>query len=115
MQEPQNRQELESFFDKEDFIIKTVQQITKDLVGLEGAEVDFNIILEQDVLLQLNVQLAAVLLEMSSRNLQQFIYRVDLKESEYLQAVSKEDDFQELAFRIIRREAQKVYLRAKFS
>ena len=107
--------DLVSFFDREEFVQKTVEQINKDLTGLEASEVNFNIDFEEDVLGQLIGQLAFVLLKMDSRNIQQFIYRVDIKESQYLHAVSKEDDFQELAFLIVRREAQKVYLRAKFS
>lgn len=115
MQLPEKRNELALSFYNEEFVLKTLEQINKDLSGLESAEVVFNIDFERDVLEQLIDQLATILLKMNNRNIQQFIYRVDLKESDFLKSVSKEDDFQELAFLIIRREAQKVYLRSKFS
>ena len=115
MQLPQSGNELSHFLDKEEFVVRTLDQINKDLGGLEASEVNFNVDMEKDVLPQLVGQMAYVLVKMESRNIQQFIYRVDIKETDFLNAVSKEDDFQELAFLVIRREAQKVFLRYKFS
>ena len=112
---PESISEVASLFNQEEFVLKTIDQIKKDLSGLEAGEVNFNINFDQEVLNQLTYQLMSVIQKMESRNIQQFIYRVDLKESQFLNAVSKEDEFQELAYLIIRREAQKVYLRSKFA
>ena len=115
MKLPQSKQELTVFFDQESFVLKTVEQINKDLAGLALSSVDFSIDFELEVLPQLTLQLAAEIKKMTGRSIQQFIYKVDIKESEYLNTLSKEDDFQELALLVIRREAQKVYLKSKLS
>lgn len=49
-----------------------------------------------------------------SGNLSQFIYKVDLNEKDFQNALSQ-SGWDELAFLVIRREAQKVYLKNKFS
>lgn len=112
---PINKAELQPYFDSEEFVIKTCQQISKDLTGLIDIEPNFNLDVQEDVLSALTDQLASILNRMDSANVQQFIYRVDLREEDYVKNVSKEDEGQSLAYFVIRREAQKVYLRSKFS
>jgi hypothetical protein len=48
------------------------------------------------------------------KDLQQFIYKVDLPEKIYINAVSQLN-WHELSYQIIRQEAQKVFLRDRFS
>lgn len=115
MNSPEKRQDLDFYFNNETFVLKTIEQITKDLGGLESANIQFKVDMDGDVLKQLVDLLSGTLLKMNNRNIQQFIYTVDVKERDFLKAIAKEDDFQELAYLIVRREAQKVYLRAKFS
>ncbi|UKN00831.1 hypothetical protein K6119_13940 [Paracrocinitomix mangrovi] len=105
---------LSKYFDKAEFVQKTIAQIEKDLDGLCKLQVEFTSTKEDDVLDHIMVQLSEVLKQMSSRNLQQFIYRVDLQEGQYLEALRKEDELVELSYMVIRREALKVYLRTQF-
>lgn len=115
MELPQSKNELEIFLNTEEFIIQTCQQIAKDLVGLISFTPNLDIDLDGDVLRELSDKMAHIFSEMSSQNLQQFIYKVDIKESAYLQAMAQDDKYQNLAFLAVRREAQKVFLRAHFS
>lgn len=112
---PQNKQDITSYFSQEQFVIDTCMQINKDLTGLTEFTPLFEIDMDGDVLMQVINELASCLKEMSGINLQQYIYRVDMKESDFHKALSQEDDCQELAYFVVRREAQKVYLRRKFS
>ena len=115
MELPQSKNELEKFLNTEEFIIQTCQQIAKDLAGLISFTPDFNIDLDGDVLIELSDKMAGIFTDMSSQNLQQFIYKVDIKESDYLQAMALQDEYQSLAYLTVKREAQKVFLRAHFS
>ncbi|MBD3639291.1 MAG: hypothetical protein HUJ25_18180 [Crocinitomicaceae bacterium] len=115
MELPNHKDDLMTFFDKEEFVVACCEQIRKDLLGLTNNPPQFDIHLDEDVLDQLTAQLAVTLTTMSSQQLQQFIYKVDLPEKQYLQAITKQDDMNELSYFVIRREAQKVYLRRKFS
>jgi hypothetical protein len=112
---PQSKNDVSSLFEKEQFVIDTCQQISKDLAGLTEFPPEFDVDMDNDVLNQIIQQLAVCLLKVSAQNLQQFIYRVDMKEADFHRSLAQEDDCQELAFMVVRREAQKVYLRAKFS
>ena len=108
MELPQNRGDIELHFSDEKFVIDTCSQINKDLTGLTEFPPKFDIDLENDVMYQVILQLAESLKRMSQTNLQQFIYRVELKERDFYKALAQEDDCQELAFCVLRREAQKV-------
>ena len=67
------------------------------------------------VLEDLMQQLQPILQEMDlSNTLSQFVYRIDLAETDFHEALSS-GDFHNLSFMIVKREAQKVYLRNKFS
>lgn len=76
---------------------------------------DLDLDMNGNVLDQLQSKVAFILKSMPSSNLQQFIYRVDIKESIFTNAVAQNDDLMQLAFETIKREAQKVYLRARFA
>ncbi|MBL7899868.1 MAG: hypothetical protein JNJ99_15110 [Crocinitomicaceae bacterium] len=109
---------LVNFFDHQLFVEKTIQQINKDLQGLYYADFGISDNKEMSLLDNLIKNLMPVLLELSKRQpeqLSQFIYKVDLPEKKFHDALSKDQTLELLSFLIIEREAQKVYLRQKFS
>lgn len=107
----QQREVLEAWLGKEEWVSATVRQLEKDLSGLTAAEPHFELDNKQDLLEQLSVQLAAIIRQMPLSALQQFLYSVDVSASEVQQALGAPNDRHLMAFYIIRREAQKVYLR----
>ena len=107
---PKSITEINSFFDKKEFVEKTRQQIEKDLSGLFL----FNPKPERDVLGSFELELKLILNQLSSNQLKQFCYRVDLGETLVEDLLANSDEKAELAFQIIKREAQKVYLRTQF-
>ena len=111
---PQTTLDLKNCFENEGFVIDTCKQMSKDLVGLVNDRVDFDIDLNENVLNQITTTLIQVLNQMPNQNLQQFIYKVDLKEADFLKLIGDENKKEELAFKIIKREAQKIYLRRYF-
>lgn len=111
MKFPRPFSEIDAFFNRAEFVEKTIQQINKDLLGL-GGELKFIDHLSEPPLNYFSQKLAELLKDLKAAQLQQFVYRVDLKQSDFEMALRKEDDFQTLAYFVLRREAQKVYLRA---
>lgn len=107
---PKSITEINSFFDKKEFVEKTRQQIEKDLSGLFL----FNPKPKKDVLGSFELELKLILNQLSSNQLKQFCYRVDLGETLVEELLANSDEKAELAFQIIKREAQKVYLRTQF-
>ncbi|MBI3134890.1 MAG: hypothetical protein HYZ14_09485 [Bacteroidetes bacterium] len=110
--------ELKSFFDQRAFVESTVAQINKDLLGLYYGDFSLSDSSQKNLLEELVTSLAPVLIELSKRQpeqLSQFIYRVDLGETKFFDALTADASFKKLAFLIIEREAMKVYLRIKFS
>lgn len=107
--------DLKTYFSQEEFVVKTCQQINKDMVGLIQNPLEFNVDLEQDVLEQLVRIVAQNLKKMSDLHLRQFIYKVDMKEQEFESNLNRQLGIEDLAFKVIRREAQKIFLRIKFS
>lgn len=114
MQLPKSNADIDQLFVNEDFVIQTCLQMAKDLTGLVSQPPAFDLDLDENALEQITAILTPVLLKMSAQNLQQFIYKVDIKEEEFLHAMALEDDCHQLAHVVIKREAQKVYLRAQF-
>jgi len=109
---------LNNRFDSTDFIRLTQAQINKDLMGLCDIEL---VLTEQhnqtSVLNQFKSSLQPLLIKLaqnSSRQLAQFIYRVDLSEDQFNTSLIKDPQLFDLAELVIEREAQKVYLRSVF-
>ena len=111
---PQTTIDLKNCFTEEEFVVKTCQQINKDLVGLVDNPEQFNIDLDGDVLGQMTITVERIIKGISTHNLQQFMYKVDLNESTFLNLLGDKNATDELAFLIIKREAQKIYLRKQF-
>ena len=107
--------DLETFFSKEEFILQTAHQISKDLAGLTANAPNWNVDLDAPALKQMSTQLQPILKDLEGDFLQQFIYKVDLKEQDFIRGLDARDDFELLSILIIKREAQKVYLRQQFS
>ena len=102
--------ELKKTFETAKFVEKTCAQINKDLNGLSDVIISNRQL--NDPLVDLIEQMIPIISVM--KDLQQFIYEVDLPEKIYINAVSQLN-WHELSYQIIRQEAQKVFLRDRFS
>lgn len=107
-------QQLGLALQSQDFVRKTIEQIEKDF---RMCGIDFQFISkdENEVVVELVLTVQLAIERLSATELQQFIYIIDLKENDFLNAVILEDNGLQLAQRIVYREAYKVYLKAKFS
>lgn len=104
--------QLKTQFSIDDFALKTVNQINKDLNGLSTAVVIFTN--SNDNLTNIIKQLYPIIDKLIKNNqLQQFIYQVDLPEKQWLEFLNQQN-VEFLCQQIIIREAQKVYLREVF-
>jgi len=106
---------LQKFFSEEEFVLGTIQQIHKDLSGLVALDHDLKVDFTADIYPQLEAHLQELFLKMNDQLIQQFVYKVDLKEYDFLNALSAQDDYRKLCFLIIQREAQKVYFKRQYS
>ena len=98
-----------------EFAANTCAQINKDLNGVSLASVVLNANDSMTVLEHLVQQLNPILEKLTEESkLSQFIYLVDLNEFEFKKALAQQS-FDELSYLVIKREAQKVYLRMKYS
>ncbi len=108
-----DKTEIKQFVNTEKFAEQTCLQINKDLQGLSILRLNFHLLNQSERLDALIKQLEPILQKVYNLGkLTAFIYRVDLSEKKYIALLEKED-FYELAYAIIKREAQKVYLRSK--
>jgi hypothetical protein len=97
-----------------EFADKTCAQINKDLQGVSLAAVTLNNIEATTILEHLIQQLNPILEKLAEEGkLSQFIYVVDLNEHEFKNSFTQQN-FNELSYLVIKREAQKVYLKNKF-
>ena len=104
--------QLKAQFNIENFALKTVNQINKDLNGLIVDTLVFSE--SNDNLDMINHQLLPIIKELDRvGQLQQFIYQVDLAEKQWMFFINNQD-VTFLSHQIIIREAQKVYLREMF-
>ena len=98
-----------------EFAVNTCAQINKDLQGVSLATVAINNGIRTTILEHLIQQLDPILEQLAQqRKLSQFIYLVDLKEQEFKKLLTQQN-YNELGYLVIKREAQKVYLKMKFS
>tara|TARA_B110000037_G_scaffold15096_1_gene15758 strand:- start:4513 stop:4884 length:372 start_codon:yes stop_codon:yes gene_type:complete len=97
-----------------EFANNTCAQINKDLQGVSLAMVALNNIEAPTIFEHLIHQLNPILENLAEQGkLSQFIYLVDLNEREFKNSFAQQD-FSELSYLVIKREAQKVYLKNKF-
>lgn len=96
------------------FPAQTCAQINKDLQGVSLATVSLTNVKESTILEDLIQQLMPILNNLAEQSkLSQFIYLVDLDEMDFKKSLQQEN-FSELAYIVIKREAQKVYLKNKY-
>lgn len=102
---------IELFLNKATFVQRTCQQINKDLSPFSAYQITTP---THQILKEIINQIIPALLELENNGkLFAFVYRVDLNENLFKAALS-DRDFSHLAFQVIQREAQKVFLKEKF-
>jgi hypothetical protein len=96
-----------------DFVEKTMAQISKDF---NRCGIDFEFQLQSDLLLkeQVVTEIRNAIVKLSSTELQQFIYTIDLNENDFLKAVTMNDDLLTLSEKILQREALKVFIKINY-
>tara|TARA_R110002072_G_scaffold251518_2_gene410399 strand:+ start:36606 stop:36956 length:351 start_codon:yes stop_codon:yes gene_type:complete len=111
-----SKSQVLSEFESAEFILKTQLQIAKDL-GLFNIEFDENFkansLNYDDILLALETKLAE-LMSLNERTFMQYLYQVDLPETEFLNLLHDPKFLPKISKLILNREAYKVYLRAKY-
>jgi hypothetical protein len=105
--------EIGNFLRTDEFVQATIAQTNKDLTGVSERILVFDVTATNQ-LDSLCHQLKQILVAMQNpERIAQFIYRVDLAENDFRKALNDEN-WHDLAFLVIRREAQKVFLRHHF-
>jgi hypothetical protein len=96
-----------------DFVEKTMAQISKDF---NRCGIDFEFQLQSNLPLKEQVvsEIKNAILKLSSTELQQFIYTIDLNENDFLKAVTMNDNLLTLSEKILQREALKVFIKINF-
>lgn len=96
------------------FVEMTISQITKDF-----ARVSVLFSFEKDEKLELKTQLIAqiekAISNLTSIELQHFIYLIDIKEADFLSAARNSNFLNDLSEKILYREAYKVFLRKYYA
>ncbi len=116
--DPEARSDISlSLKNNRDFLVLTQKQIKKDFSAFSQ---DFPDNFEETAytvkqIHQIIVDHVYRMLEGPETVFLQFLYGIDLSESEFLGQVQREDFAEEIARRILYREAYKVYLRKKYS
>lgn len=109
--------ELQSYFNNEDFVLKTQRQIAKDFAKFnlffeESFEIESH---SKEEIEHLIAPLIVDLMKQGETRLLQLLYTIDLSEKEFLHITTDPNFIQLLSEKILFREAYKIFLRAKFS
>lgn len=109
--------ELAEYFDREEFVLKTQQQIAKDFAKFnlffpDNFETEPYSKEKIEVLIE---ERTAELMKEGETRLLQLLYTIDLSEKEFLSLTTDPDFLKKLAEKILFREAYKIFLRTKFS
>jgi len=109
--------QLNSYFQNQQFVLKTQQQIAKDFAKFnlyfsDSFEIEP---ISKDEIERLIGQLLVDLMKQGETRLLQLLYTIDLSEKEFLHITTDPNFIQLLSEKILYREAYKVYLRTKFS
>lgn len=107
-------QEFLSKFEIPDFVLKTQQQIAKDFERsgelMEGRLLNETQSLED--LIDLVGEILSKVLKKGERSTLQLLYQIDIPQAQFLRLTTDENFLQKVSLLIIKREAQKVYLRS---
>lgn len=109
--------QLNAYFDNQEFVLKTQHQIAKDFAKFNlffsnSFEIEQ---LSKEEIEQLIAQLLVDIMKQGETRLLQLLYTIDLEENEFLHITSDPNFVQLLSEKILLREAYKVFLRTKFS
>ncbi len=109
--------QLNAYFDNQQFVLKTQQQIAKDFAKFnlyfsDSFEIEP---ISKDEIERLIGQLLVDLMKQGETRLLQLLYTIDLAEKEFLHITTDPNFVQLLSEKILFREAYKVFLRTKFS
>lgn len=105
--------EIRNFLDADEFVQETIVQMNKDLDGISELSMFFDEV-SANQLESLREQMKQILISVQNpERIAQFVYRVDLNEHDFRNAL-QDENWHDLAFLVIRREAQKVFLRHHF-
>jgi hypothetical protein len=105
------------FFDRAEFVEKTKAQIVKDFSRLQ---IDCDAVLlenahTQEEMIQLIEQALFEVIQQGETQLLQLLYLIDLPEAKFLSLLGRPELLPTLSYEILKREAQKIYLRNKYS
>lgn len=107
-------QEFLSRFEIPDFVLKTQYQIAKDFER-SGELTDERLLKETlslDDLTDLVGEILSLVLKKGERSTLQLLYQIDIPQAQFLALTTDEDFLRKVSLLIIKREAQKVYLRS---
>lgn len=109
--------QLNTYFDNQQFVLKTQQQIAKDFAkfNLYFSDSFETEPISKDEIERLIGQLLVDLMKQGETRLLQLLYTIDLSEKEFLHITTDPNFIQLLSEKILFREAYKVFLRTKFS
>jgi hypothetical protein len=109
--------QLNAYFDNQQFVLKTQQQIAKDFAKFNLYFLDSfeNEPISKNEIERLISQLLVDLMRQGETRLLQLLYTIDLSEKEFLHITTDPNFIQLLSEKILFREAYKVFLRTKFS
>lgn len=109
--------QLNAYFNNQQFVLKTQQQIAKDFAkfNLYFSDLFENKPISKDEIERLISQLLVDLMKQGETRLLQLLYTIDLSEKEFLHITTDPNFIQLLSEKILFREAYKVFLRTKFS
>jgi hypothetical protein len=115
----QLNKELDAYFDNEQFRLKTQLQIAKDFEvhGFSFETLFCKQVIEIPNLTEQVTEALMYIVEKKSSSWQALLYTIDIPEKKYMQYATSQDGnwMHQFAWEIIRREAQKVFFREKFS
>lgn len=107
---------LPEYWDNEEFVQKTIDQINKDFAKFNINSLNFKEELPSiDDLVDEMKGLLMDFFKTQSSQLPQLMYTIDIPEKAFNQLTSSLNFFEDLAEMILHREALKVFLRLKFS
>lgn len=104
-------------FSNETFVLNTQKQLAKDFNqnGFSFSQEFSEIALTREEIEQAVAEQLMEIMRLGETKLLQLLYTIDLPEKEFFSILGKSNFLQELAAKIVFKEAYKVYLRKKFS
>lgn len=109
-----NRSDILDHFLNTDFVLKTQQQILKDfeISGNEFHAVLRNTAFSYEDLTEILSEMLSAVMKKGERQTLQLFYQIDIPQDQFLKLTTDPEFLIKISELIIRREAQKVYLRS---